>query len=148
MKLALAALLILVAPFAVAQPASTTKAWDATNIVWQNTDSDGTKHAILEGDRNASGKEFTYAVFVPAGSWDNHTHSHNQDARVAVISGALRLAVGPNPDKAGSKTYPVGSYVFVPANLEHTMGADVDTILIGTARGPWMTHDNEEPHHH
>ncbi len=148
MKLAIAASVILVGAFAVAQSGPTTKAWDATNIVWQNTDSDGTKHAILEGDKNASGKEFTYAVFVPAGSWDSHTHFHSQDARVAVISGALRLAVGPNPDKAGSKNYPAGSFVFVPANLEHTMGADVDTILIGTARGPWMTHDNEEPHQH
>ncbi len=67
---------------------------------------------------------------------------------MAVISGGLRLAVGPSPDKTESTIYPVGSYVFVPANVEHTMGADVDTIIIGTAVGPWQTHDNDHPHHH
>jgi quercetin dioxygenase-like cupin family protein len=138
----------LVAAFAMAQSAPTVKAWDATNITWQSTDQDGTKHAVLEGNKNAPGKAFTYAAFVSAGSWDRHTHSHNQDARVAVVSGALLLAVGPNPDKKGAQSYPAGSFVFVPANVEHTMGADVDTIIIGTAVGPWMTHDNPEPHHH
>lgn len=83
---------------------------------------DGSKYSVLKGDKDASGKEFTYAAFVPAGSWDHHTHSHNQDARVAVMSGALRLAVGPSPDKEGSKIYPAGSYLFVPANVEHTNG--------------------------
>ncbi|SPE45007.1 hypothetical protein SBA7_610017 [Candidatus Sulfotelmatobacter sp. SbA7] len=62
--------------------------------------------------------------------------------------GALLLAVGSNPDKKGARSYPAGSFVFVPANMEHTMGADVDTIIIGTAIGPWKTHDNEAPHHH
>jgi hypothetical protein len=67
---------------------------------------------------------------------------------VSVISGALLLAVGTDPDKRFAKRYPAGSYVFVPANLEHTMGADVDTIIIGAAAGPWKTHNNAEPHHH
>jgi quercetin dioxygenase-like cupin family protein len=139
---------ILAGSFALSQSTSAVKAWDANSIVWQNTNPDGSKYSVLEGDKNAPGKEFTYAAFVPKGSWDSHTHSHNQDARVTVISGALLLAVGPDPDKKGAKSYPVGSYVFVPANVEHTMGADVDTIIIGTAAGPWETHNNEEQHHH
>jgi quercetin dioxygenase-like cupin family protein len=112
----------LVGTFAMAQSTPTVKAWNASNITWQTTDPDGTKHAILEGDKNAPGKAFTYAVFVPAGSWDHHTHSHNQDARVAVVAGALLLAVGPNPDKMGAQSYPAGNFVFVPANVEHTWG--------------------------
>jgi quercetin dioxygenase-like cupin family protein len=138
--------LLLWRAFVAAQSKPPIIAWDASNIVWQSISPDGSKYSFLEGDRNAPGKEFTYSAFVPAGTWDHHAHSHNQDARVAVISGALRLAVGPDPDKQPSKTYPAGSYVFVPANLEHTMGADVDTIIIGTAVGPWKTHESEAPH--
>ncbi|SPE45008.1 exported hypothetical protein [Candidatus Sulfotelmatobacter sp. SbA7] len=87
MKFAAAAWAILMGSFALGQTAPIVKAWDATNITWQHVDPDGTKHSILEGDKDAPGKAFTYAVFVPAGAWDNFTHSHNQDARVAVVSG-------------------------------------------------------------
>lgn len=148
MKLIALALTTFIGSLALAQAAPTVKSWNASNITWQNVDPDGTKHAILEGNKDTPGSLFTYALFAPAGSWDDHTHSHNQDARLAVISGALLLAVGPDPDKRGAKSYPAGSFVFVPANVEHTMGADVDTIIIGTAEGPWKTHDNEAPHHH
>jgi len=122
------------------------KTWDPSNIIWQSTDPDGSKWAVLEGNKDAPGKAFTYAFLVPAGHWEHH--SHNQDARVAVISGALKVAVGPTLDKSGATTYPVGSFLFVPANVEHTMGAEVDTICIGTAMGPWKTHHDAEMHHH
>jgi quercetin dioxygenase-like cupin family protein len=148
MKVVAVLLVSLLGSLAVAQSTLTAQVWDAASITWQITYADGTKYAVLEGDKNAPGKTFTYAVFVAAGSWDHFTHSHNQDARIAVVSGALRLAIGPSPDKAGSKNYPAGSFVYIPANLEHTMGADVDTIIIGSALGPWKTHDNDEPHHH
>jgi quercetin dioxygenase-like cupin family protein len=142
---ALIVALAIVGSLAVGQSVAV-KTWDPSNIVWQVTDPDGSKWSVLEGDKDAPGKAFTYAFLVPAGHWEHH--SHNQDARVAVISGALKVAVGPNLDKQGAKTYPVGSFLFVPANVEHTMGAEVDTICIGTAMGPWKTHHDEEPHHH
>jgi quercetin dioxygenase-like cupin family protein len=106
---------------------------------------DGTKWSVLEGDKDAPGKAFIYAFYIPAGNWGHH--SHNQDARVAVASGALKVAIGPKLDKERAKAYPVGSFLLVPANVEHTMGADVDTIIIGTALGPWKTHHDEEMHH-
>jgi quercetin dioxygenase-like cupin family protein len=122
--------------------AKATQTWDADSIVWQRQDADGTKWAVLEGDKDAPGKTFTYAFFIPAGYWEHHWHT--QDARVAVIKGALRVAEGDQLDKAGAKSYPVGSYLYVPANVPHTMGADVDTIIIGTAQGPWKTHHHED----
>jgi hypothetical protein len=67
---------------------------------------------------------------------------------VAVISGALKVAIGPTLDKEGAKAYPLGTFMLVPANVEHTMGADVDTIIVGTAVGPWKTHHTEDVHHH
>jgi quercetin dioxygenase-like cupin family protein len=129
-----------------AHVAKTTQTWDAKTIVWQREDSDGTKWAVLEGDKDTPGKMFTYAFFIPAGYWEHHWHT--QDARVAVISGALRVAQGDKLDKSGAKSYPVGSYLYVPANVPHTMGADVDTIIIGAAAGPWKTHHHEDHEHH
>jgi hypothetical protein len=127
------------------QKALAVQTWDATNIPWQTIDSDGTKWAVLEGDKDAPGTPFTYAFFIPAGYWEHHWHT--QDARVAVIMGALKVAQGNTLDKPAAHAYPVGSYLFVPANVQHTMGADVDTIIIGTAKGPWKTHRHEDHKH-
>ena len=124
----------------------TPQAWDAKSIVWQQVDPDGTKYSVLEGDRNAPGKAFTYAFFIPAGYWEHHWHS--QDARVVVISGELKLSLGEKLDKSGAKGYSAGTYLLVPANVQHTMGAEVDTIIIGTAVGPWVTHHHDEHMHH
>lgn len=145
MKTLVAGIMVLVGTLAIGQ-STAVKTWDPNNIVWQNSYPDGTKWSVLEGDKDAAGKAFTYAFYVPAGYWEHH--SHNQDARVAVVLGALRVAIGPKLDKEGAKAYPVGSFLLVPANVEHTMGADVDTIIIGTAMGPWKTHHDEEMHHH
>ena len=145
MKNLIVVIVALLVSHAVGQ-SPTFKTWDPSHIVWQNTYPDGTKWSVLEGDANAQGKAFTYAFYIPAGYWEHH--SHNQDARVAVISGALKLAIGPQLDKQGSKDYPAGSFLLVPANVEHTMGAEVDTIVIGTAMGPWKTHHDEDMHHH
>ncbi len=145
MKIAIAMVMALLGSQAMGK-STAVKTWDANNIVWQSVDADGSKWAVLEGDKDAPGEAFTYAFLVPAGHWEHH--SHNQDARVAVISGALKVSVGHQLDKERAKTYSVGSFLFVPANVEHTMGADVDTICIGTAVGPWKTHHDEEMHHH
>jgi quercetin dioxygenase-like cupin family protein len=120
--------------------------WNPGNIVWQSTDPDGSKWVVLEGDKDAPGKTFTYAFLVPAGHWEHH--SHNQDARVAVISGALKVAVGRKLDKEGAKTYPVGSVLFVPANVEHTMGQRLtqSVSVLLWVRGRLI--NDQEMHHH
>jgi hypothetical protein len=56
--------------------------WNPENTVWQRTDADRTKWAVLEGDKDAPGKAFAYAFFLPAGHWEHRFH--NQDARVAA----------------------------------------------------------------
>jgi quercetin dioxygenase-like cupin family protein len=145
MKTLIVAMMALIGTSAMGQ-STAVKTWDASNIVWQNIYPDGTKWSVLEGDKDASGRAFTYAFSIPAAYWEHH--SHNQDARVAVVSGALKVAIGPKLDKQGAKAYPVGSFLLVPANVQHTMGADVDTIIIGTAMGPWKTHHDEDMHHH
>jgi len=122
------------------------QAWDAKSIKWQDIGADGTKSALLEGRRDVPGEAFTYAFFIPAGYHEHHWHS--ADARVAVIQGALKVNFGESLDLEHMTAYPVGSFLLVPANVKHTMSADVDTIIIGTAVGPWATHHHGEHQHH
>lgn len=113
-------------------------AWSVDSIPWQRAATNGTKFALLEGVRDQAGTPFTYAFFVPAGVWDS-PHRHSATARVFVARGALRLGYGDRPDHALATTYPAGSIVVVPAGADHFDGADIDTVIIGVAIGPWAT---------
>ncbi len=79
---------------------------------------------------------FTYAFFIPGGVWDQ---PHIDDAHLVVASGELQLGYGTsfNPNAAGR--HAAGSFLYVPAMAVHFDGADEDTILLGTAVGPWST---------
>jgi len=98
---------------------------------------------LLEGVRDKTGVPFSYAFFIPAGVWDA-AHSHVATARVFVARGRLKLGYGSKIDKAAATAFPAGSYLVVPANARHFDGADIDTIIIGTAIGPWSTEYVEE----
>jgi quercetin dioxygenase-like cupin family protein len=120
------------------------QAWTPTTIRWQEVNPDGTKYSVLQGRRDVPGEAFTYAFFIPAGYWEHHWHS--ADARVAVVQGELKVSFGPTLDKAHARGHGVGSFILVPKNVQHTMGATVDTIIIGTAVGPWATHRHDTRH--
>jgi hypothetical protein len=128
------AFLVLASATNAGQPLS----FDPDKIVWQRTNPDGTKFALLEGVRDKQGVPFSYAFFIPAGVWDG-AHSHAAIARVFVARGVLKLGYGDRIDKAKAKMFPVGTYLVVPAGARHFDGADTETIIIGTAVGPWST---------
>jgi uncharacterized RmlC-like cupin family protein len=117
----------MVTPFAV----------HVNEISWHQVFADGTKAATLVGTREA-GDQFTYAFFIPAGTWDA-PHSHCADAHVYVMSGELRLSYGNNFDHSRATAFGPGSFLFVPAGETHFDGAEVDTIILGNAVGPWST---------
>lgn len=133
MLISLVAALLATVPV-VAKPGD----WHPDAIIWQQTNPDGTRFALLEGRRDLPGEAFTYAFFIPAGVWDG-PHHHQATARVFVAKGALRLGYGTRLDKAASRDFPVGSVLIVPAGAAHFDGAEEDTIIIGTAVGPWST---------
>jgi len=137
--------LILFAAFGP-EAAKTPQAWDAKSIAWQKIEPDGTKWAVLQGRSDVPGEAFTYAALVPAGFHD--FHAHGTDARVAVVQGVLKVSFGESLDLEHLKSYPVGTFLYVPATVKHTMAADEDTIIIGTAAGPWHTDHAGERHHH
>lgn len=107
------------------------------NIDWQQTNPDGTKSATLVGSREP-GVSFTYAFFVPAGVWDE-PHSHIAAGHLVVASGELRLGYGSQFDRQAADRFSVGSFLYVPAGAVHFDGAEQDTVLLGTAIGPWST---------
>lgn len=130
-----------IALFSTASYAGTTDqeaGWTADKIPWQNAASNGTKFALLEGSRDKAGTAFSYAFFIPAGVWDS-PHRHSATARVFVARGILKIGYGSIADKSKVKSYPTGSYVVVPAGAVHFDGSDEDTMIIGTAIGPWAT---------
>ena len=112
--------------------------WTPNGIAWQTQGADGTRFALLEGVRDKPGTAFSYAFFIPAGVWDA-PHSHSVTARVFVARGTLRIGYGASADTSRAVSYPADSYVIVPANAVHYDGADEDTVIIGTATGPWST---------
>ena len=56
-----------------------------------------------------------------------------------MARGTLKIGYGPIADKRRASAYPAGSYVIVPAGAVHFDGSDEDTVIIGTAIGPWST---------
>ena len=136
-KIAWLLTLILAASFQ-GEPAKLPQAWNARTMEWQKTDSDGTMWAVLEGRSDAPGEVFTYAALVPAGF--HEFRSYSTDVRVAVVQGVLKVSFGETSDLEHLTSYPVGTLLFVPANVPFTIAADEDTIIIGTSIGPWHTH--------
>lgn len=120
---------------ASAEPAG---AWRVEDIRWEAAAPNGTRYALLEGRRDRRDVPFSYAFFIPAGVWDT-PHVHSAAARIFVAKGALKIAYGAMLDRTAASVLPAGSYALVPAGATHFDGADEDTIIIGTATGPWRT---------
>lgn len=108
-------------------------------IPWGPPAADGSRFAVLEGQREVAGQPFSYAFALPAGLWDK-PHSHSTTARVFVLKGTLHLGYGQTMDKAKAQRFPAGSYVVVPAGAVHFDGSDEETIILGVASGVWATH--------
>ncbi|WFR67916.1 hypothetical protein P9139_05925 [Curtobacterium flaccumfaciens] len=111
--------------------------FDPLQIQWETVHDDGTKSSTLVGSREA-GQMFTYAFFIPAGVFDA-PHHHAADAHLQVATGALSLGYGDVLAVDAAVSYPAGSFLFVPARTAHFDGAIEDTVIIGTATGPWDT---------
>lgn len=117
----------------------------ADAIEWEQVNADGTKSATLVGKREP-GVAFTYAFWIPAGVWDA-AHSHIAAAHLVVARGELRLGYGSEMRTAEAERFPAGSFLYVPAGAVHVDGAEEDTLLIGTAVGPWSI-DYTDAHRH
>jgi quercetin dioxygenase-like cupin family protein len=116
---------------------TTTQTWSPDRIRWQQVNPDGSKYAVLEGDRDKAGEPFTYAFFLPDGVWVG-PHTHSQDARVAVVSGTLLLGEGARMN-GDPQPLPAGTFFVVRRNVPHWEGARGNTLIIGVGHGVWTT---------
>ena len=137
-KRLLAVAIVILVSAAAPVPANPPFDWNPDSIIWQRTNPDGTRFALLEGIRDTPGVPFTYAFFIPAGVWDA-PHSHPAAARVFVARGTLHLGYGMVLDRAKARAFPAGSVLLVSASAVHFDGSAEDTIIIGTAIGSWST---------
>jgi mannose-6-phosphate isomerase-like protein (cupin superfamily) len=116
--------------------------WTLENIVWQRVDPDGTKYAVLDGDRDRAGAPFTYAFWMPGGVWVK-PHTHTQQAHVVVVKGSLRLGYGARMDRSKAVEMKAGTLFIVRAGEAHYEGSDGECLIIGTALGEWKTKELE-----
>lgn len=116
--------------------------WNAESIVWQRIDQDGTKYAVLDGDREAAGKPFTYAFWMPGGVWVK-PHTHTQQAHVVVVKGSIQLGYGTQMDRSKTITLKAGEFFIVRAGEAHFEGSEGECLIIGTALGGWKTRELE-----
>jgi mannose-6-phosphate isomerase-like protein (cupin superfamily) len=128
--------------FLAANDAPQTRVWRADQIQWQRVDKDGTKYAVLDGDRDVVGKPFTYAFWMPGGVWVA-PHTHTQQAHVVVVKGSIRLGYGTKLDKAKTMELKAGEFFIVRAGEAHFEGSDGECLIIGTALGGWKTKELE-----
>jgi len=112
--------------------------WQRSTIRWQQLNQDGTKYALLQGNRETAGEQFTYALYVPSG-FVGRAHRHSGDLRVAVVHGELLLGMGSKVSRRKMKRFPMGSYLLIPANAPHYEATKKTTVVIATATGPWVT---------
>ncbi len=118
------------------------RVWSADQIEWQRIDKDGTKYAVLDGNRDEAGKPFTYAFWMPGGVWVK-PHTHTQQAHVVVVKGNIKLGYGTKMDKAKTMELKAGQFFIVRGGEAHFEGSDGECLIIGTALGGWKTKELE-----
>ncbi|MEQ9618027.1 MAG: cupin domain-containing protein [Deltaproteobacteria bacterium] len=95
----------------------------------------GAKIAVLEGDPHNPGP-YTLRLKMPA-NYKIPAHWHTMVERVSVISGTMNAGMGDKLDIAQGKAFPAGSFVFIPAKMNHFAWADEETIIQINGDGPF-----------
>ncbi len=103
----------------------------------------GTKMQALEGNPTRSGL-FTMRIKLPAQT-TLMPHSHPQDERVTVLSGAAYIGFGNKVELAKAKPFTAGSYYVNPAKLHHYVYFGEETVIQLTGMGPWEIHYLKAP---
>jgi len=93
--------------------------------------------AVLEGDPKAAG-HFTVRVKLPKGL-ALAPHTHPNDERATLLSGALWVGEGKTADRAKAQRLGAGSFYVNPKGQAHFVTAEEDTVLQISTDGPWGT---------
>ena len=94
----------------------------------------GYARAMLDGEADKA-VPFTYRVRLPAG-FTFQPHTHAGDEHVTVLEGAWAFGVGDTFDASRLRSFPVGSFVVIPAGTPHFVGTESDTVIQVHGIGP------------
>jgi anti-sigma factor ChrR (cupin superfamily) len=98
----------------------------------------GAKVAVLEGDPIKPGP-YTMRLKTPA-NYKIPAHWHSKVERITVISGTLNWGMGDKLDTAQGKAFIAGSFLLVPAKMNHFAWADEETVVQINGNGPFDIH--------
>lgn len=95
----------------------------------------GAKITVLEGDPHVEG-QYTLRLMFPA-DYKIPAHWHTMVERVSVLSGALYAGMGDKLDPEKSKEFPAGSFIFIPAKMNHFAWTKDETVVQINGDGPF-----------
>ena len=95
----------------------------------------GAQAAVLYGDPQKSGL-FVLRLKLPKG-YKIAPHMHDQSETLTVISGSLKLGLGPAADRASVEALPAGGFSSMPHGVAHYALVSEDSVVQITANGPW-----------
>lgn len=103
----------------------------------------GVKMAVVHGNPAGSG-DYTVRIRFPAG-YEVAAHRHPGAEHVTIIQGALMVGMGERMDRAATKRFAVGDFVYLPANAPHFAIAQGVTVVQAHGQGPFEVHPVEQP---
>ncbi|HEX4653187.1 MAG TPA: cupin domain-containing protein [Candidatus Udaeobacter sp.] len=95
----------------------------------------GAQLAVLEGDPAKSGP-FTVRFQTPDG-YRIPPHTHPTAEKITVISGTMLLGTGAKFEEKGMREMPSGSFMVMPAGMQHFVTMRGDTIIQVNGDGPF-----------
>ena len=94
----------------------------------------GYARAMLEGEADKA-VPFTYRVRLPA-RFTFQPHTHAGDEHVTVLEGAWSVGVGDTFDASRLRSFPVGSFILIPAGTPHFVATEDDAVIQVHGIGP------------
>ena len=95
----------------------------------------GMKVAVLAGDPFKEG-DYTLRLQFPAGYFFP-AHWHPNVENLTVVSGTLKLGMGDKTDAAKFQSYAPGDFLYIPPQMPHFGGAEVETVIQLHGPGPF-----------
>ena len=104
---------------------------------------DGRQRAHLRGD-SSKGGDWTDRVRIPGGS-RILAHTHPDDEIDTVVEGTWYLGLGERFDETKLKAYPAGSFIVIPANVQHFVATREGPVVVqSSGHGMFQTNTLEK----
>jgi quercetin dioxygenase-like cupin family protein len=95
----------------------------------------GAQVAVLEGDPAKAGP-FTMRLKMPDG-YKIQPHWHPSPEHVTVLSGTLKVGMGPKWDESNPKVLSTGAFGLIEPRMKHFAWTSGDTVIQLHGIGPW-----------